>query len=246
MQAEYYSDKSIAVFGHTKPWAANLKGLGGSFNGNLRGRPGWIFQKAKEPELMQFIANANAGLIQPAAPTHQVAPVTMVPFGAAQPAMTPQDAMARLQIAQPTAVIAPTMPTPGLPTIQPIVGAPMTMAVALPKPATPLPAQAVTMNYPNLFIAADGLQYQVVIYTAPLPSIGQSVTLHVGEGEFEYVVSTMEKTGPPYDSIIITRLPKPDAAPEDEAPSSRAVLINGQWKVFCMQDEHSLTFHAPQ
>ncbi len=73
-------------------------------NGNLKGRPGWIFQRNKEAELMQFIAQAQQGLIQPAAPTttqtaFPIATPQLSPFGQTQPAMTPQAAMARLTIA---------------------------------------------------------------------------------------------------------------------------------------------------
>ena len=64
---EQYTDKSIAVFGNTLTWAANLKILGGKFNGNLKGRPGWIFPKTKEESIGEFVNSANEGIIQPAA-----------------------------------------------------------------------------------------------------------------------------------------------------------------------------------
>ncbi|CAH6419974.1 Hypothetical protein HVR_LOCUS1031 [uncultured virus] len=266
MQAVYYSEKSIAVFGDTKPWAANLRALGGKFNGNLGGRPGWIFQRAKEGELMQFIVNANAGVIQAAPQPTTVAQPTMVPQGFMQPAMTPQDAMARLTIAQPALPQAatptipfPQVPLPGtLPTIQPIVrgavtpqltlavNVPKPLSPTIPKPFVPLPTQPTVVNHPNLFTAGDGLAYQVVMYTLPLPQVNQRVTLSIGENNIEYRVSAMEKTSPPYDSILITRLPAedvPQVEDAEEQPTSKAILMNGEWKVFCMQDEHRLIFH---
>lgn len=261
MQAEYYSEKAIAVLGDTKPWAANLKALGGKFNGNLRGRPGWIFQRAKEPELMQFIAQANAGQIQ-AAPqaTYQATQPTMVPFGATQPAMTPQAAMMRLQLnQQPVQPMAPfpqiTIPM-GLPPIQPInvqrpasplvplpVNAPRPADPIVPHPVTVLPQQPAFVNYPNLFTAADGLQYQVILYTAPMPSVGQRVTLAIGGDQLEYSVSGIESTTSPIDSIFLTAVPADDAPADEEPAVSRAIIMKGQWKIHCMQDDHTLTFH---
>lgn len=261
MQAEYYSEKSIAVFGETKPWSTNLRNLGGKFNGKLRRGPGWIFQREKEPELMQFIAQANAGQVQPSpqAVTQTAYPVTqptMVPFGATQPAMTPQAAMMRLQVAQP-AIPYPQqtgqnqfpqigVPTPGLPPIQPI-----TMPVQVPRPASPLVPQPVAViqqqptvvNYPNLFTAADGLQYQIILYTAPIPSVGQRVTLTVGDNVLEYTVSGIEATTAPIDSIFLTPSPADDAPVDEEPAVSRAIIMKGQWKIHCMQDDHTLTFY---
>jgi hypothetical protein len=252
MQAEYYSDKSIAIFGETKPWASDLRGLGGSFNKNLRGRPGWIFPRTKEAELMQFIANANAGMIQPTAPVTTQA--QLVPFGATPMAMSPQAAMARLQIAQPAItqlqigqpapapqpMITPFVPSPSpapLPTIAPII----TPAPVTPAPTAVLPPQPATVAYPNLFTAADGLTYQIIIYTVPLPTVGQRMTLTINvdpETVVEYTVRSIEKQTPPFDTITIGPV-------EGDAPEvSRAVLVNGVWKIEGMQIPHTLTFHS--
>lgn len=245
MQAEYYSDKSIAVFGETKPWAANFKALGGKFNYNLRGRQGWILPRKSEAEIVQFVANANAGLIQPAAetPAYTIQPA-LVPFGVAQPALTPQAAFNRLQaqpVAFPTAFSQATLPLAQ--PIQPtIMMAPRPATPTGPRPVTALLAQPVTLNYPNLFTAADGMQYQVVIYTAVKPSLGQRVTLTVGDAILEYTVSTV-KNNAPFDDILVTQILPTDAPAEQEAAQSRAILMNGEWKIHCMQDEHRLTFH---
>ena len=253
MQAEQYTDKSFAVFGDTKPWSNNLKGLGGKFNGNLRGRPGWIFTNAKQAEVMQFLGQVQAGQIQPTPQaSYQVAQPQLAPFGATQPAMTPQTALNRLQIAQPT--IPFPQPTPQIafpsiavpfPQIQPLVGTvpvnvPKPVSPVVPKPVTMLPAQATTVNYPNLFTAADGLQYQIVMYTVPLPSVGQRVTLTVGENVVEYVVSNIESVTPPFDSILIAPV---NNEQDQEQQMSRAVLAKGKWQICGLQDDHTITFH---
>lgn len=249
MEAEYYSEKSIAVFGETKPWLEDMKRLGGKFNGSLRGRPGWIFSRQKEAELMQFLAAANAGLVTP---TPTAVPAQLVTVGATPMAMTPQAALARLQTVQPMTqgltltTISPLTPAPmtlPLPTISPLIPLPPTPAPTIrplvPAPATRLPTQPTTATYPNLFMAADGLAYQIVMYTVPMPTMGQRVTLTLEtEMTLEYTVTRIEKTTPPFDSIVITRVAEPDAEPNH----SRAVLVNGVWKINGMQDEHTLTF----
>lgn len=249
MQAEYYSDKSIAVFGETKPWASNLRALGGKFNANLKGRPGWIFQRNKEAELMQFIAQAQQGLIQPTATAtvatqtnYPIATPQLAPFGKTQPALTPQAAMARLTTGQPQ-VLTPkvTIPFPqvALPQIQPVVTTPKPLS---PKPTTILPTQPVTIGFPNMFTAADGLTYQIIIYTAPAPTVGQRVTLTFGDNALNYIVREIQNQNAPIDDILISQV-LPEIEQGTEAPLSRAIIMNGKWQVHCMQDEHTLTFH---
>lgn len=61
LQIVHYSEKSIALFGDTKPIKEELKKLGGRFNANLRPFdsesrvPGWIFPKKVEDELKKLI-----------------------------------------------------------------------------------------------------------------------------------------------------------------------------------------------
>jgi len=54
-----YSDKAIAIFGNTKAIKEDLKAFGGRFNPflNYNGNKsaGWIFSKAKETQLRNFI-----------------------------------------------------------------------------------------------------------------------------------------------------------------------------------------------
>ncbi|MEO6068885.1 MAG: hypothetical protein ABIQ41_13015 [Gemmatimonadales bacterium] len=244
MQAEYYKN-SLAVFGNTKPWKENIKQLGGSFNGNLAGRPGWVFKKELEPIVMQFIANANAGYIQPIAPAAPtpVAQPQMVPFGQVAPALTPQDAMARLTMQQPQMpVTMPQVPTPQQPQ----------MPVMMPQVPTPQPARLLTplpqlVKFPNVFVAADGVVYQMIMYVVPVPQVGQTVTLSMGTGDarvgavykVEEILSSLEQI----DDILIKR----EAVEEGEEDQvSRAVIMAGKWQIPGLGAEHSLTFSAPQ
>jgi hypothetical protein len=260
MEVAYYTDKSIAVFGETKPWSENLKQLGGKYNPNLQGRPGWIFSRTKENEVLQFVNQANQGLVQPITNPYQQQrvnqPPMMVPFGATKPAFTPQAALTTLKLNQPqttglpqiqpivmrpTGIIQPTIQ----PVIQPIIQSviqPTVMRPASPQRLAVLPSQPATVNYPNMFIAGDGLNYQIIIYTVPVPTVGQRVTLTVGNDNLEYVVSAVQKTSAPFDDILITQAAAIEPATEPE--TSRAIIMNGKWQIHCMQDDHSLVFHA--
>lgn len=241
MEAQYYSEKSIAVFGDTKPWANNLRSLGGKFNSNLKGRPGWIFPKTKENEVIDLVSRANQGLIQPsvAGTTTQVNyPLTLTGVPANYPPpltglnikpVSPNRAMATL-INQPEVPIIPR------PTVAPMIPKPIVAPVS-PQPVTVLPAKPVTVSFNNMFIAADGLTYQIVMYTVPVPSIGQKVLVTVEDFTADYVVSSIESKGSIVDDILIT-----EENTEQEPSVSRAIIMNGQWKIHCLQDEHTVTF----
>lgn len=73
LTAVYYTDKSIAVYGNTKPWKEYLLALRGKYNGslNINGvrQPGWIFSKNAELELMNFMAQVNSGELVPPNPS---------------------------------------------------------------------------------------------------------------------------------------------------------------------------------
>jgi len=115
----------------------------------------------------------------------------------------------------------------------------------VPAPVQRLPAQRQYLDFPNLFIAADGLTYQIVMYTAPVPSVGQTTTLKVGENELNYTVTTIRSPDAPIDDIFITQELPEIAIPGTQAPVSRAILMNGKWQIHGMQDEHTLTFRPP-
>ncbi|WP_443683662.1 LPD29 domain-containing protein [Phocaeicola plebeius] len=46
-----YSEKAVAIIGNTRDYVAELKELGGRFNGKLKCGAGWVFSKKREPEL---------------------------------------------------------------------------------------------------------------------------------------------------------------------------------------------------
>ena len=55
---EDYSEKSIVVRGtETKTHKEGLKNLGGKYNMNLKGQPGWVFPKTKLQSVQTFINN---------------------------------------------------------------------------------------------------------------------------------------------------------------------------------------------
>jgi hypothetical protein len=52
-----YSPKSVVVRGNSKPYLNDLKILGGKYNSNLQGEPGWIFMTKSLPDIKKFINN---------------------------------------------------------------------------------------------------------------------------------------------------------------------------------------------
>jgi hypothetical protein len=58
---EQYTEKSIAVFGDTEKYKESLKTLGGKYNSNLRGRPGWIFPNSAKSRLDEFVKSIESG-----------------------------------------------------------------------------------------------------------------------------------------------------------------------------------------
>lgn len=212
MNAEYYSDNSIAIFGDTKPWKENLKMLGASYNPHLKGpegiRVGWIIPITKEDKIMQFIDDADKGRVLP------------LPVQPKTPKLS--------QVYHLKTPKTPKTPTPKR----------STSKLSISKPSTPktmLPMQPTTVLYPNLFTGADNLEYQIIIYTVVCPTVGQKVTITIGENILEYQVTEIEKASAPFDSIKL--------APQDDlTQEARAVIINGVWKIENMTDDHSLVF----
>lgn len=206
MQVEQYSDKAFAVFGNYFPWTRDLAALGGRANANLRGRPGYIFGNAKLQAVSDFVAQANAGAIEAGAIAGEVT--------------TDAKAPAMATIARPGVASPRTLWLTG----------PGTKPVA--KPVTALPATPTVLNFPNQFTAADGVNYQVLIFTLPLPKNGQRVHLRVGDAAIPYHVSEVEKN----DSIMILR--------DDVEEVSRAVIMNGKWQINGFNEPHDFEFFA--
>jgi hypothetical protein len=185
---------------------------------------------------MDFVTNANSGVIQPT--SQQIFPSVspyqqrVAPFGSTRPALSPRTAINQLATASPVASSQPlmTQPAPLFPTA--------------PQPVTVLPTVQQTLNFPNMFTAADGLSYQIIVLTVPLPRIGQKVTLTVGDNAIDYAITDTNKDGLVND-IILTRIISPptegETAPEPEM--TQAVIINGRWQIFGYNDIHTLVFH---
>jgi len=64
LKVKAYSEKSIAVFGDTKPHKTALKKANGRFNPNLKDGDevvgGWIFAKKKRKEVSALVKEINA------------------------------------------------------------------------------------------------------------------------------------------------------------------------------------------
>ena len=64
IQMKEYSDKSLIIFGDTKPYKDLLKELKGRYNSNLRvdGEkvPGWIFSKKHKDQIEKLIQHVNS------------------------------------------------------------------------------------------------------------------------------------------------------------------------------------------
>jgi hypothetical protein len=60
MNIEDYSKYSFAVYGDdTKTYKEELKDLGGKYNANLKGKPGWIFSNLYKEKVEEFIYNCT-------------------------------------------------------------------------------------------------------------------------------------------------------------------------------------------
>ena len=219
LSAVYYQGNKILILGNTKRWKENLKDLKCRYVAHVpepNNVAGWTCPLSRQEPVMQFVANANAGLVQPmawvprdAAPTGAAAqagpPAPLVGRTATPAAMNPADALALLrqtQVAQPAA------------------------------PEANAPPQPQTVAFPNLFIGGDGLAYQVIVYVAPVPVVGKGVTLRAGDDVADYVITATSQSAP-YDTAVMTH--------EDE--HENLALVAGQWQVVGRADQHTLTFH---
>lgn len=220
MEVEQYSEKSIAVFGNYSPWANDLLRLGGRPNANLRGRPGYIFGLKSAQAVVDFVNQANAGQVMPTVGAVVARPVMLGPVA------TPAPMVARTAVAPAlsprTAVLQATQAAPAY------VAAPLRPAV---QPVAQLPGTATTVNYPNLFTAADGLTYQIMVITVPLPEAGQRVHLAVGDVQIPYHISEVEKA---YSALMLK-----DGT---DTELSRIVIIGDKWQICGFDDAHEILF----
>ncbi len=226
MEVEYYSEKSIVVYGNTKAFKDQLKELGGKYNPNLRKGPGWIFSKNKENDIIEFVKNNN-GNIQTLEQL-KLEDINELPRCAA--------------------ILSQNLEQFSHAQIKAIAMSPQNLnfkgITEPPKPTTMLPSSLIQLNYPNVFTAGDGNNYQIIIYTLPLPSMNQKVTLKVeyADEDVSFVVAAINSPFnklAPFDDILLTKITENK---DEEIARVRAVIINGKWQILHMKNEHDLIF----
>ena len=201
LQASYYG-KGIAVYGPTQNWKEDLKALNGKYNPNLGGQPGWIFGKSHETALMQFIANANAGVIQP---TPSQTPQRS-PYRQQQPQQMGYTPQPILNGPQPMITVQPFQQQ--LPVIQPLVR-PALVVQPQAQQQQPQQPSLIASNMqqigragvaPLRFTDANGQDYELQWYAVPVPRIGQHLEItydqSVDAPAVTYTVTNLNTTNP--------------------------------------------------
>lgn len=102
----------------------------------------------------------------------------------------------------------------------------------IPKTITPFLQVSNTVDFPNMFIADDGLTYQIIMSPVPIPYVGQRITLVSNNKQSDYIVGEIKSK----DEMIIKLI-------SSKAPNSRAIIMNGKWQIHCLPDAHELIFH---
>jgi hypothetical protein len=100
---------------------------------------------------------------------------------------------------------------------------------------SPIPSTKSSINYPNRFIGSDGLSYQIIIETCPLPYLNQKVTVKYNDGGFDSTVSNIND-GSPINDITLTY--------QEEDKQMRAIIENGKWQIHGFLQNHELIFQA--
>ena len=60
-----YTNKSFKVVGNSRPYKFTMRKMGGKWNRNLEGGPGWIFSNMHQEAVVEFVENANNGKVEP-------------------------------------------------------------------------------------------------------------------------------------------------------------------------------------
>jgi len=235
ISAEHYTDNSIAVFGDTKTWKDELKNLGGRYNPSLRGRAGWIFPKTKEQELVNFVAQINSGNIKPQPqhpPQYQQPLLQPVPLNFNQPSMHPTDAFKRLSLFKPLINEESKVNTL---LNNPLRDYSINQRELLKQPTTNVQTFQSNLTFPNVFTAADGFTYQIIMITTIVPVVGQTLSIAINDTSTDYQISAV-KTTYPFDNAVI----------KNDSEEFEINIVNGQWKIKSITDEHSITFQPYQ
>jgi hypothetical protein len=109
------------------------------------------------------------------------------------------------------------------------------------QPKIKLPTTVNVTDYPNRFIAGDGLSYQIIIQTCPLPSLNQRVFVKMNDINYEYYVSKMNTTN---EGEVVNHIDLTYSDQSTESQVFQAVIINGKWKIIHMQNDHELIFQT--
>jgi len=102
------------------------------------------------------------------------------------------------------------------------------------KSKSSLPSTNTVLNYPNRFIAADNLSYQIIVQTCILPHVNQKVTVNHTSGSFDSTVTNINENA---NDILLTY------QEDDITKQTRAVIINGKWQIHLLATDHELIFH---
>jgi hypothetical protein len=220
---EPYSDQSFAVRGGlTRNYTAQLKKLGGKYNPNLRGGPGWIFSNRARADADQLVNAINSGQIPPSAPSPTYSPNRgrgFPPQGVAAQGVASQGVQGATSQFRQLAINTPS-PATAAPS-----GPPSPSPITLP---TITPVQQ--MGVPTL------QNYQTVTYTVIKPQVGMLVNINVRGCTLSYQVVTIEDHAGIIDGAYIRQQNIPNG------PLSKLVITNGQWQVLGMIESHTVNF----
>lgn len=101
-------------------------------------------------------------------------------------------------------------------------------------PKNALPSTSNALDFPNRFTASDGLGYQVIIQTCPLPYLNQKLIINFDNTVYEYIVTNINEGSLVNDITVIHST--------DDSSAFRCVIINGKWQIYNMSNVHEITF----
>ena len=210
---EPYSDKSFKVSGDaTWNYKNSLQNLGGRWNSNLKGGPGWIFPNTSYAQVADFVAKSNSGMIAPevvvkAPRSARVVPANVVATPATLVTTTPSAV-----VTQPATVI--TQPSP---------------VIVAQTPVLP-PCGPTTQTIPVGTM-------QTINWTVPKPAVGMRAQVRVGTAAAEYnVVQVVVNSN---NSNVETAY---ISSPKDPNNVSTLIICNKQWRVMGYAPDHTIIF----
>ena len=243
IQLAYYGDTSLIITGETYNLRNNIKSLGGTWD---KAAKGWKFARGINDvnlaPLAAFVEQVNNGSlnIQNSSTQQQQSYQTAAQYNnlvskdSNSNAFTPDQAINMLQnnigsVKSPTRL-----------NIQPL---------------SIKPSHPINLNIPNVFVAADGLQYQIIIQTVPLPVLNQKVVLQYLHLKTNYTITEVGNTYP-FDMCVITedfeentKLTEATESTENTQTLEEFTpkvytlkIINGQWQIDGMAEQHTIIF----